>query len=53
MKLIKLSFLGFALYGLASCNTISGVGKDFKQFGGGISSKAEGGTYEDGARAAQ
>jgi len=49
MKLTKILALSLAVFGLASCNTISGVGRDFQQFGGGISSKAQGGTYKDGA----
>lgn len=46
MKLFAI--LALAAMGLASCNTMIGMGRDFRQLGEGIEHKAHGRTFEGG-----
>ena len=49
MKLIKLFGLVAVAASFSSCNTLVGIGRDIKQFGGGIESKGQGDSYKEGA----
>lgn len=49
MKVIKLLSLFLVIFGASSCNTLVGIGRDIKQTGGGIESKAQGSTFKAGA----
>ena len=49
MKAIKLLSLFLFIFAASSCNTFVGLGRDIKQIGGGLESKAQGNTYKQGA----
>lgn len=49
MKLILFIGATLILAFTSSCNTFIGMGRDIKQVGGGLESKAQGGTYQQGA----
>ncbi|MFC5050617.1 hypothetical protein ACFPK9_08330 [Rubritalea spongiae] len=51
MKALLLSTLIIGLFGLSSCNTFVGVGRDFKSLGQGVENKAYGKTWQGAPRA--